>query len=200
MDVAAARAETLSLGVFGRAHGVRGELVFHPHNPQGARLEALKFPFAAMAGPDTRGGPGAPRPIRLLGARRFEEGALVRLEGIVDRDAAAALTNRELLVPRAVLPPLGPGEFYVVDLLGCRVIDQTGRARGTVVGAYWNGQHDVLTIRAPKDDRAQGDPAELLLPAVPDFLREVDLQARQVVVDDHAGDDHGDQDDAADPT
>jgi 16S rRNA processing protein RimM len=177
-DVAAAPADSLPLGVFGRAHGVRGEIVFHPHNPHGTRLEALKFPFAAIAGSDPRGRALPPLPIRLLSARRFEEGALVRLDGISDRDAVAALTNRELLIPRAVLPVLGPGEFYVADLVGCQVVDQAGRSRGQVVGVYWNGQQDVLTIR-------DGEADELLLPAVPEFLREVDLPARRVVIDDH---------------
>jgi 16S rRNA processing protein RimM len=172
----AAGAQSLSLGVFGRPHGVRGEIVFHPHNPHGTRLESLAFPFAATLGPPP-GATGASRTVRILGARRFDEGALVRLEGIADRDVAAALTNCELFVPRAVLPALQAGELYVADLVGCQVIDQTGRDRGRVVGAYWNGQHDVLTVRAGDD--------ELLVPAVPDFLREVDLAQRRVVIDDH---------------
>jgi 16S rRNA processing protein RimM len=173
--------ETLSLGVFGRAHGVRGEIVFHPHNGRGTRLESLAFPFTGIVGPDPRGPAQVARSIAVLGARRFDEGALVRLDGIVDRDAAAAFTNRELFIPRAVLPQLSPGEFYVADLVGCQVVDQAGRDRGRVVGAYWNGQHDVLSIRP----EGAGDQDELLLPAVPDFLREVDLAARKLVIDDH---------------
>jgi 16S rRNA processing protein RimM len=187
MDVAVP-ADTLPLGVFGRAHGVRGELVFHPHNPHGLRLEALAFPVTALVGRDVRARPGdapiAARPVRLLGARRFDEGALVRIDGIADRDVAATLTNRELLIPRAVLPALAPGEFYVADLVGCAVIDQTGRARGRVTGVYWNGQQDVLTVR-PDDAQPDDEAAELLVPAVPDFLREVDLAARRLVIDDH---------------
>ena len=59
--------------------------------------------------------------------------------------------------------------------------------------AFWNGAQDVLEIRD-----AAGN--ELLIPAVPDFLREVDLSARRLVIDDHGGergrggrmsDDHG---------
>ena len=173
--------QPLPVGVLGRPHGVRGELVYHPHNPHGVRLEALKFPFAAFLGGDPRGGPNAhaaTTPVRLAGARSFQDGALVRLEGIVDRDAAAAFTNRELLVPRGVLPPLAPGEFYVADLVGCAVFDLTGGPRGTVVGAYWNGHQDVVAVQGP-------DGAELLFPAVPEFLHEVDLGARRLVIDDH---------------
>ena len=176
---------TLSLGVLGRPHGVRGELVFRPHNPQGVRLEALRTPFdaaiGAVANPRSDGPPDSTAgftPVRILGARRFGEESLVRLDGVTDRDVAAGFTNRELRVPRAVLPALAPGEFYVSDLIGATVVDQAARARGRVVGVYWNGCQDVLVI-------ADQDGAELLVPALPDFLREVDLDGQRVVIDDH---------------
>jgi 16S rRNA processing protein RimM len=174
-------ADAIGLGVLGRPHGIKGEIVFHPHNPAGARLEALRFPFIAQLGNDPRTGrpPRAhPASVEVLGARAFGDGSLVRLAGIDDRDAAAGFTNLELQVPRAVLPPLGPGEYYVVDLVGCVVSDETGRPRGVVQNVYWNGQHDTLEIR----DDAGG---ELLIPAVPAFLKRVDLVARQLVIDDH---------------
>lgn len=176
-------ADTLSLGVFGRPHGVRGELTFRPHNPQGVRLESLPAPFDAAVGAvgnPRSGGAGAPAltPVRILGARRSGDDSLVRLEGVIDRDVAATFTNRELFVPRAVLPALAPGEFYVSDLIGAAVVDQAARPRGRVVGVYWNGHQDVLVI-------AGEDGAELLLPALPDFLVEVDLGAHRVVIDDH---------------
>jgi 16S rRNA processing protein RimM len=180
-DLSETLADAIGLGVFGRPHGVRGEIVFHPHNPSGARLEELAFPFLAKLGDDPRAGsPKRARPdsVKLVGARAFGAASLVRLEGINDRDVAAGFTNLELLVPRAVLPKLLPGEYYIVDLIGCKVVDQSGRSRGTVTGVYWNGHQDILEI-------ADEAGAELLIPAVPDFLVKVDLDARQLVVDDH---------------
>jgi 16S rRNA processing protein RimM len=174
-------ADVIGLGVFGRPHGVRGEIVFHPHNPAGARLEDLPFPFEARLGDDPRGGAPPrkhPASVRLLAARSFGDASLARLDGISDRDVAAGYTNLEVLVPRAVLPPLLPGEYYIVDLVGCAVSDDAGRSRGQVVGVYWNGHQDILEIR---DDAGE----ELLIPALPEFLKEVDLGARRLVVDDH---------------
>jgi 16S rRNA processing protein RimM len=174
--------DTLALGVVGRPHGVRGELVFHPHNPAGVRLEDLDFPIAAILGDPVRGAesksPPPPLPVKLIGARAFGDKSLVRIEGLTAPEAATLYTNRELFLPRAALPPLAPGELYVADLVGCTVTDAAGAARGTVTGVYWNGHHDVLTITS-------ADGTELLIPAVPDFLVEVDLEARRLVIDDH---------------
>jgi 16S rRNA processing protein RimM len=173
--------DAIGLGVFGRPHGVRGEIVFHAHNPSGARLEDLKFPFVVKLGDDPRAGAPPrkhPESVGLLGARAFGDASLVRLEGVNDRDVAAGYTNLEVLVPRAILPPLAHGEYYISDLVGCTVADDAGRARGKVVGVYWNGHQDILEITGD-------DGAELLIPAVPEFLKQVDLTARHLVVDDH---------------
>ncbi|HEY0711258.1 MAG TPA: ribosome maturation factor RimM [Polyangia bacterium] len=174
--------ETLALGVLGRPHGVRGELVFHPHNPGGVRLEELDFPIAALLGGHVRGAASqtavAPAPITLVGARPFGDKSLVRIEGLASPEAAAPFTNRELFVPRSSLPPLAAGEYYVADLVGCRVTDAAGMPRGKVTAVFWNGRHDVLTVTGD-------DGAEILVPAVPDFLVEVDLAAGHLVIDDH---------------
>jgi 16S rRNA processing protein RimM len=172
-DVAADR---LPLGVLGRPHGIRGELMFRPFNPQGVSLGDLELPLQVELRPRT--GPG--RPMRLVFARPYKEGDLVRFEGIDSPEAAAQLTNAELDVPRAVLPPLEEGEFYIADLVGCAAVDTAGQPRGVVRGCFWNGTQDVLEI-------VDAEGHEVLVPAVGDFLQRVDLQARQIVIeiDDH---------------
>lgn len=178
-------AATLALGVLGRPHGVRGELVFHPHNPGGVRLEELHFPIAATLGDHVRGAESKiatpPLLVQLLGARAFGDKSLVRIEGLTAPEAANAYTNRELFVPRKVLPALRPGEYYVADLVGCMVSDTGGADRGSVKSVFWNGHHDVLVIGSGRDE----DENEILIPAVPDFLVEVDLETRRLVIDAH---------------
>jgi 16S rRNA processing protein RimM len=163
----------LPLGRLGRPHGLRGELVLHLFNPHGVGVESLCLPVPIELVQGERR-----QHRRLLASRPFQEGSLVCFEGVETREAAAALTGCELHVPRALLPPPEPGETYVEDLVGCAVVDQHGRARGVVQGAFWNGAQDVLTIA---DDAG----AELLVPAVPEFLLEVDLEGRRLVIDDH---------------
>jgi 16S rRNA processing protein RimM len=169
-----ALAGSLPLGVLGRAHGVRGEMTFRPYNPGGTDLGELRLPLTVEL--RDRSPSAGSSPATLVSARPFKDGALVRFEGIDSPERASSFTNRELCVPRAALPPLDDGEFYVADLVGCAVVDLSGRPRGTVAGCFWNGSQDILQIRD-----AAGE--ELLLPAVEQFLREVDLAARRIVVD-----------------
>lgn len=99
----------------------------------------------------------------------------MRFEGVTDREAAAALTLSEVRAPRAALPPLAPGEFYVEDLPGCTVEDQASRTLGTVQGTFWNGAHDVATVVA-------ADGVERLIPIVTAHVLAVDVAGRKMQV------------------
>jgi 16S rRNA processing protein RimM len=114
-------------------------------------------------------------PRRLLASRRVNDGYLVRIEGVSDREAAATLTLSEVRASRAALPPLAPGEFYVEDLAGCAVEDETGRPLGTVQGTFWNGAHDVATV-------VTADGSERLIPIVAAHVLAVDVSGRKMQV------------------
>ena len=173
-QVAQASAATLPFGVLGRPHGVRGEIVLHPFNADGTRLDRLRFPVdAEIVWPDRR------KAAQLLSARAFGQGqALLRIGGADTRELVAQLTNAELHVARSALPPLAPDEVYVADLVGCAVYDLQGRLRGRVRSTFWNGSQDILAVVAEGGE-------ELLVPAVPGFIHSLDLAARTMVIDDH---------------
>jgi 16S rRNA processing protein RimM len=167
-----AATDTLPFGRLGRPHGVRGEIALRPFNVDGEASLEDAVPIAAeLVRAEDR------RSVTLVAARPAHEVWLVRLDGIDTREQAAALTNAEVWLPRTAFPPLAPEEFYVEDLIGCSVVDATGRPRGTVRSTFWNGAQDVLTVDGPD--------GELLIPAVAAFIRSVDLGARQLVVDTH---------------
>jgi 16S rRNA processing protein RimM len=164
----------LPFGVLGRAHGVRGDLLLRAHAPESRTLQTLSLPLTVSI----RGSLGE-RSLAIVSLRPVPDGALVRFEGISTREQASALSGGDLYLPRQALPPLGPGEFYVEDLLGCAVTDTLGCARGVVSGLFWNGAHEVMIVRA------DGREEDLLVPVVADFIRELDRSAACVVVDFH---------------
>jgi 16S rRNA processing protein RimM len=165
--------ELIALGTLGRPHGLTGELPLRAYNAEGVDLGgvALPLPVRLVQG-------AVSRDLILVHIRNAGQGLLVRIEGVGSREAAAALTNGELWVRRDRLPPPADDEFYVDDLIGCEVVDIAGQARGTVRATFWNGAQDVLTVQTPGGE-------ELLVPVVAEFIREVDLVARRLVVDPH---------------
>lgn len=148
-----------------------GEIILRLYDRDGRALAQLSEVLIGRPGQP----PSAWQRKRLLGSRRVNDGYLVRLEGIPTREAAAALTLSEVRAPRAALPPLEPGEFYVEDVPGCTVEDETGRPLGTVQGTFWNGAHDIVTVVAT-------DGVERLIPLVPEHIVAVDVPGRKMRV------------------
>src|SRR5690606_21955366 len=78
---------------------------------------------------------------------------LARLEGVADREAAAALTGTKVLIPVAELPPEEEGEIYVHRLLGAEV--RIGdRVVGELVEVHDRGPTPILEIRTGGRDAA----------------------------------------------
>jgi len=149
---------------------VTGELSLRPYNPQGRSLAALRRIIVLRA--------GRREERDVTGCRPVEGGYLMRLAGVTSREAAAAFTLGEVRVLRTSLPPLEPGEYYVEDVPGCVVEDESGRRLGVAVGTFWNGAHDVLTVAGQEGKEGE----ERLIPLVPDFVLTVDARGRKIRV------------------
>ena len=117
-------------------------------------------------------------PRRILASRPQGRSVLLMLEGIEDRRAAEAVRGEELLLPR---PKALPGEdvFYQHDIVGLQVETAGGEALGKVESIFSTGANDVFVVR--------GERGELLLPAIEDVVKEIDLPGRRVVVELLAG-------------
>jgi 16S rRNA processing protein RimM len=153
--------ETVEIGFVARAHGIRGEVRVHLHNPASTALDGVEVLWLGA------------REYRIESARPVAGAYLVALAGVPDRNAAEALRGRPVSVARGDLE-LEEGEVLLADLVGCRVELLDGSDWGTV-SALELGAQDRLVIR-------QGD-IERLLPVVDAFVIEIDVDGRRIVVD-----------------
>ena len=129
------------LATIGAPHGVRGEVRVRSWTDDPMALRD----YAPLALPDGRG-------IAIASLRPHKGDVLVaRLRGIDTREAAAALTNLDLSVPRSALPDeADEDEFYLDDLVGLRVASADGRDWGEVVAVHDFGAGEVLELKPPK--------------------------------------------------
>jgi 16S rRNA processing protein RimM len=111
---------------------------------------------------------------RLLDGRPHSDRLVARLEGIEDRDRAAALTGAVIEVDRAALPPTSEREYYQADLIGLPVRNLEDAELGKV-GYFVDTPTGPMMV-------VQGE-REYWVPAVPKHLRKVDLAAGQILVD-----------------
>ena len=114
------------------------------------------------------------RVLRPLEGRRHGRLIVARIEGVDDRDAAAALAHCEISVPRSELPPAGEGQYYWADLVGLEVYTTGGEPLGRVDHFVETPGNPVMVVSGER---------EHWLPLVPRHLKAVDLEAGRIVVD-----------------
>ena len=148
------------------AHGLKGWIKIQPFTQEKEGL--LDYPEWWL------GGEGQWQQHRVAESAVHGSTVVARLDGFIDRDAAAGLRGRDVAVPRAAMPENREGEFYWNDLLGMEVRNRNASKLGLVAKILETGANTVLVV--------QGD-TELLVPFIQDVVVNVDLKARQLVVD-----------------
>ncbi|MBP6627951.1 MAG: 16S rRNA processing protein RimM [Kofleriaceae bacterium] len=151
--------DRIEIGVISRAHGLRGEVVVIPHDPDG---EALLEATQVWIGGEAR---------VVTGCRPSNQGFLLAVEGVTDRTAAERLRGLAVALPRELLA--SDGELVLDDLIGCEARLEGGGTWGRVV-AVELGPQDRLVIH--------DDQVERLLPMVPELVVEIDVAAGYITV------------------
>ena len=99
---------------------------------------------------------------------------LLELEGVEDVDAASALVGCQVLIPSDKLERLSEGEYYWRDIIGLEVITEDGEILGRIENVFSTGSNDVYVCT--------GGEREILLPAIADVIRKIDIKNGRMVV------------------
>jgi 16S rRNA processing protein RimM len=122
---------------------------------------------------------GAWQPRSVETAKVHGAAVVAKLAGISDRDQAALLQGMRIAISRNEFPAPASGEFYWADLMGLRVVNETGVELGTVSRVFETGANDVLVV----EDKVSGVVSERLLPFIETVIRKVDFPGGKITVD-----------------
>ena len=160
--------DLLVIGRITKPHGIGGEVRVAPYTESPLVFNQYERIYLRL--PD-----GEPRLIMIRAARLQKDAVLLKLEHVADRDQAQALVGADLLIRREWLPEPDEDEYYWVDLIGLRVLTESGDHLGNVANLMAGSEDDLLVVT--KGDR------EILLPFRNEIVREVDLKQGRIVVD-----------------
>lgn len=114
------------------------------------------------------------QPVELKGARVHKNCVLAKLAGIDDINQAMKLRDKVVCIDREDVE-LEEGAFFLADLMGLEVREaETGKVLGTI--------HDVLTPPANNVYVIRGGEREFLIPAVPEFVLETNIDDGYLLV------------------
>lgn len=159
--------EAIALGRIVATHALRGELRLRLYNPNSTALDRGMVVQLRL-----RDGSTVDRTIRTL--RPHKNAMLVTFAGCDTIEAAERLVGAELSIAPDMLPPLDPDEVYHFQLVGLRVHTADGVFVGSVAEVMDIPGHPVCVVR----DGAR----EALIPFVPAFVADVDLDAGTMTI------------------
>ena len=155
----------LAIGFLRRPHGVSGEIIMDLHTDFPDRIRAgRKIYIGEEYEAATFGG------VRVHGA-----GLLIKLRGYDTPESVGRFRNQWVYVKAKEVPPLPEGQHYKYEMIDLAVVEENGSPLGKVVEILETGANDVYIVR---DESGR----EILLPAIPSVILNVDMAARTITV------------------
>lgn len=153
----------LEVGKVTNVHGLMGEVRVQPWADSPDFLCQFKTLYVDKAH----------WPIRVERARVHKNMVILKLEGVTDVNGALAMRNAVLYIDRkdANLPQ---GSFFLADLMDMEVRDTQGKVLGKIA--------DVLTLPANNVYVVRGGEREIMIPAVDQFVKEVNVDEGYMTV------------------
>lgn len=157
----------VAVGRIVKVFGLRGEVVVKPLTSSPERFARLATVLVGPAETDAR-------PRTIASVQIGGKGVRLGFDDVTDRTAAEALRGHFLFVTaeERITPP--PGRYFVEDVVGLRVVDERDGDVGRVKDVLRMPAHDVYVIGTAAED--------ILLPAVKEFVREIDVERGEMRV------------------
>ncbi|MGH2583120.1 MAG: ribosome maturation factor RimM [Anaerolineales bacterium] len=156
--------EFVLVGIVRGPHGIQGEVLVEPKTDF---PESLQKGDVLFLGEEKR-------PVRIR-SRRDHKGILMSFEEFNSPEDWRGVRN-QLLFRRAIdSPKLPEGTYYVHELIGIEVLQENGEPIGFVEDILKTGANQVYVVRETSGK-------EVLIPSVSEFIRDIDLGNKQMIV------------------
>ena len=145
-------------------HGVRGEVKLQPLTDFPHRFAETE---SLLLADGTR--------LILESARLQRDTVLAKFKGMDTPEAWIPYRRQELFITEDALMPLPDGQYYIHQIIGLEVVDESGAVQGTVGDVLQTGSNDVYVVKT-------SDGKEILLPAIDTVVKRIDVPAGRMVV------------------
>jgi len=155
----------LAIGFLRRPHGLIGEIIMDLHTDFPDRIKPGRKVYV-----------GEKHEAHTIGSvRTHANGVLVKLHGFDTPEAAGRFRNHWVYVQSNEVPALPEGQHYKHELIGLTVMTDAAEKLGVLNEVLITGANDVYVI-------IKEDGKEVLIPAIPDVILEVNMEDRIVKV------------------
>jgi len=158
----------LEIGQIVNTNGLKGFLKVKPLTDDITKFERLEFVYIQ------EGKELIKKQIEKV--RYVKNMVLLKLEGVDDINEAEKYKNFYLKIDKnEAIKDLPENSYLLVDILECEVFTEEGEHLGKMVDVLQTGSNDVYVV---KNDLGK----EILLPAIKDVVKNIDIQNKKIMV------------------
>ncbi|NLL75720.1 MAG: ribosome maturation factor RimM [Clostridiales bacterium] len=159
--------DKLRVGIISSTHGIKGEVKVFPTTDNPERFKKLKQVILDTGKEELE--------LEIESVRFFKKFSIIKFKGINNINDIEKYKGKELYVTREHAQRLRRNEYFITDLIGMKVTEDTGRYLGMLEDVLKTGANDVYTVKTE-------DGKELLIPAIKQCILDVDMDKQEMKV------------------
>ncbi len=167
--------EMFRVGVISSTHGLKGEVKVFPTTDDVKRFDYLKDVILVSNKEKLN--------LEVANARYFKNMVIVKFKGIDDINDIEKYKGAELYVTRENALPLEEGEYYIADLLNCKVYDKNNALIGVLSEVLTSSANDVYVVKITEESaEIYKNEKEVLIPYVDEYVENINVEEKIVNV------------------
>lgn len=159
--------EYFEVGQIVNTFGIKGQLKVKPFTDDMERFEELKTVYICKK--------NEMKKVEIEDVKYNKQCVLLKVKGIEDLTQAEKYKGLFLKIDRKDAKKLPKDTYFIADILGLEVYTDEGELLGKVDDIFPTGANDVYVV---KDKLGK----QILLPSIPEVLKEIDLEKGKVIV------------------
>lgn len=159
--------EYLEIGQIVNTNGLKGFLKIKPFTDDITRFEDLETIYIQKNKELVK--------FKIQEVKYSKNMVLLKLAGIDDINEAEKYKNFYIKINRKDAVELEDNSYFIVDIIGCEVFTDENKLLGKVIDVFQTGSNDVYTVKTE-------DNKEILLPAIQEVVKEIDIENKKIVV------------------
>ena len=159
--------EYFEVGQIVNTFGIKGQLKVKPFTDDMERFEELKTVYICKK--------NEMKKVEIEDVKYNKQCVLLKVKGIEDLTEAEKYKGLFLKIDRKDAKKLPKDTYFIADRLGLEVYTDEGELLGKVDDIFPTGANDVYVV---KDELGK----QILLPSIPEVLKEIDLEKGKVIV------------------
>ena len=159
--------EYFEVGQIVNTFGIKGQLKLKPFTDDMERFEELKTIYICKK--------NEMKKVEIEDVKYNKQCVLLKVKGIEDLTEAEKYKGLFLKIDRKDAKKLPKDTYFIADILGLEVYTDEGELLGKVDDIFPTGANDVYVV---KDELGK----QILLPSIPEVLKEIDLEKGKVIV------------------